>query len=168
MALNLPLEANNADKPVLYFGEFHLDRQLRTLRRGAEQLKLAAKPFATLEFLIENRSRVVPKSELLREVWDAQQDVNTVEQAVGHVRKALADDPVKPRYIETIPGQGYRFVAEVHTPTPSVGAANGLPSRPSRRRLLYARRPLGPQWWAWPGSPPIACSGSHTVSLGWP
>jgi DNA-binding winged helix-turn-helix (wHTH) protein len=139
MPLNLPLEANSADEPVLYFGEFRLDRQLRTLRRGAEQRKLAAKPFATLEFLIENRSRVVPKSELLREVWGAQQDVNTVEQAVRHVRKALADDPVKPRYIETIPGQGYRFIAEVHTPTPPGDAANGLPpSRPSRRRLLYA------------------------------
>jgi DNA-binding winged helix-turn-helix (wHTH) protein len=158
MELNLPLEANSADKPVLCFGEFQLDRQLRTLRRGAEQLKLAAKPFATLEFLIENRSRVVPKSELLREVWGAQQEVNTVEQAVRHVRKALADGPLKPRYIETTPGQGYRFIADVHGQEPDAPMLRQEGRRPSRRDVLIA---------AGVGAPLVCLGGFAAVRLLW-
>ena len=126
------------DHPVICFGAFRLDRQLRSLRQHEQRVRLAPKPLATLEFLIQNRQRVVAKTELLREVWGSQQDINTVEQAVRQVRKVLEDDISQPRYIETVPGQGYRFIAEVRIPTPSGDAANGLPSRPSRRRLLYA------------------------------
>ena len=69
MTPNLPPESSGRDQPTACFGEFRLNHQLRSLHRDAQQLRLPAKPFATLEFLIENRRRVVPKSELLREVW---------------------------------------------------------------------------------------------------
>jgi len=138
MTLKVSSDAHGFDQPITCFGEFQLDRQLRTLRRGAEHLKLSAKPFATLEFLIENRCRVVAKTELLREVWGGQQEINTVEQAVRQVRKALEDDPSQPRYIETVPGQGYRFIAVAYSPTPAGTAAGVIPLHPSRRKLLYA------------------------------
>src|ERR1039458_8205208 len=138
MTLNSPPESSGRGRPAACVGEFELSHQLHSLHRGGQRLRLPAKPFATLEFLIENRRRVVPKSELLREVWGGRQEINTVEQAVRQVRKVLADDPDKPRYIETVPGEGYRFIAEVHGPEPAETAPGGDSPRPSRRNLLIA------------------------------
>src|SRR5258708_27433462 len=89
----------------LTFGEFRLDCNLKRLYRGTEPVKLTPKPLSTLEFLISNRERVVSKEELLRSVWREQRDENTVDQAVGKLRKALGDAAAQPQYIETIPGQ---------------------------------------------------------------
>jgi DNA-binding winged helix-turn-helix (wHTH) protein len=112
----MPSNTSGADDPIVCFGAFQLDHQLRSLQRGEQPVRLAAKPLATLEFLIQNRHRVVAKTELLSKVWGGQQEINTVEQAVRQVRKVLEDDQAQPRYIETVPGQGYRFIAEVHPP----------------------------------------------------
>src|ERR1700682_2065911 len=101
--------------PQLTFGEFRLDCNLKRLYRGTEAVKLAPKPFGTLEFLISNRDRVVSKDELLSSVWHEQRDQNTVDQAVGKLRKVLGDAAAQPQYIETIPGQGYHFIAPVLT-----------------------------------------------------
>jgi DNA-binding winged helix-turn-helix (wHTH) protein len=131
-------ETSGEAQTITCFDEFQLNRQLRSLQRGGQQLRLPAKPFATLEFLIENRRRVVPKSELLRQVWGGRQEINTVEQAVRRIRKVLGDDSDKPRYIETIPGEGYRFIAEVHALEPAETAPDGDSPRPSRRNLLIA------------------------------
>jgi len=97
----------------LTFGEFRLDCNLKRLYRGTQSVKLSPKPFGTLEFLISNRERVVSKQELLSSVWREQRDQNTVDQAVGKLRKALGDTVAQPQYIETIPGQGYHFIATV-------------------------------------------------------
>ncbi len=99
----------------LTFGEFRLDCNLKRLYRGTQSVKLSPKPFSTLEFLISNRERVVSKQELLSSVWREQRDQNTVDQAVGKLRKALGDAVARPQYIETIPGQGYHFIATVLT-----------------------------------------------------
>jgi DNA-binding winged helix-turn-helix (wHTH) protein len=99
----------------LTFGEFRLDCNLKRLYRGTQSVKLSPKPFSTLEFLISNRERVVSKQELLSSVWREQRDQNTVDQAVGKLRKTLGDAVAQPQYIETIPGQGYHFIAQVLT-----------------------------------------------------
>jgi DNA-binding winged helix-turn-helix (wHTH) protein len=106
-------DENPVSAPCLTFGEYRLDCNLKRLFRGTESIKLTPKPFDTLEFLINNRERVVSKDEILSKVWREQRDQNTVDQAVGKLRKALGDDPARPRYIETVPGQGYHFIARV-------------------------------------------------------
>ena len=115
MFRNTSAEGNQggAARKICRIGEFELDLQLRTLSRNGEGVRLSARPFSTLIFLVENRNRVISKPELLEKVWGGQREVSTVEHAVGQIRDALGDDKVQPRYIETIPGQGYRFVAEV-------------------------------------------------------
>jgi DNA-binding winged helix-turn-helix (wHTH) protein len=135
---SMPSDTTGEDQPIVCFGPFRLDRQLQSLYRGEQRVRFAAKPLATLEFLIRNCRRVVDKKELLREVWGGQQEINTVEQAVRQARKVLEDNQTQPRYIETVPGQGYRFIADVHAPAPAGNATNGSLSGPSRRRLLYA------------------------------
>jgi len=122
---------------VVQFGEFQLDPNLRLLTRQDLPLKISAKPLSTLEYLIRNRQRVVPKTELLREIWGGQQEINTVEQAVRQIRKALGDNPDKPAYIETVPGQGYRFIAEIKSSKPEEPEKTAAPlEHPNRRKWL--------------------------------
>jgi len=99
---------------MVFFDDFRLDFRLRSLHRGTQKVLLTPKPFSTLEFLVKNRHRVVSKTELLKEVWGGEREISTVEHAIGKLRRALGDDPVTPRYIETVSGQGCRFVAEIH------------------------------------------------------
>jgi Tol biopolymer transport system component/DNA-binding winged helix-turn-helix (wHTH) protein len=86
---------------------------VRVSRRG-EELALEPKSFRLLQFLIENRERVVGKEEIFRIVWEetAVTD-NALTRAVAQIRKALGDDPKQARYIETFPTVGYRFIGEL-------------------------------------------------------
>jgi Tol biopolymer transport system component/DNA-binding winged helix-turn-helix (wHTH) protein len=80
---------------------------------------LEPKSFRLLQFLIENRRRVVPKAEIVSSVWEgAFVSDNAITRAVAQIRKALGDDAKEPRFIETIPTVGYRFLPEVETEAP--------------------------------------------------
>jgi DNA-binding winged helix-turn-helix (wHTH) protein len=96
------------------FGPFVLDLDHRELRRDGQKVKLTAKPFDTLVFLVANRGRVVTRDQLRAVVWEglAVSDP-AVEHAVNKIRKVLGDDPVNPCFIQTLWGKGYIFVAEV-------------------------------------------------------
>ena len=118
----------NLDLPVVLGGDFTLDIPNRSLHRGGETVKLTPKPFDTLEYLVRHRNRAVPKAELMREFWEEFQDSNTVLQAVSEVRRALGDSPEQGRYIRTVPGRGYRFVADVRQAV-TVCAAGGPPQQ---------------------------------------
>jgi Tol biopolymer transport system component/DNA-binding winged helix-turn-helix (wHTH) protein len=100
---------------VLYrFDRFILDPQNMRLTADGENRALEPKSFRLLQFLIENRHRVVPKDEILSVVWEgvAVSD-NALTRAIAQVRKALDDDPKQPRYIETVPTVGYRFAGQL-------------------------------------------------------
>ena len=97
------------------FESYRLDTQTRELRDGeGAVVALTAKAFDTLCFLIENRQRVVGKEELLAAVWPGRVvEDNNLTQAIATLRRALGTDASDHRYIVTVPGRGYRFVAEV-------------------------------------------------------
>jgi len=96
------------------FGPFRLESTERVLLRGNDVVPLAVKAFEVLSFLVQNRGRVVAKDALIRHVWpDCFVEENNLSQNISALRRALADDPEHPRYIETIPRRGYRFVGEV-------------------------------------------------------
>ena len=96
------------------FGRFVLDPSNVRLTADGATCALEPKSFRLLQFLIENRQRVVAKEEILTAVWEgvAVSD-NALTRAIAQVRKALEDDPKEPQFIETIPTVGYRFVASV-------------------------------------------------------
>src|ERR1022692_4267363 len=121
------------------FNRFGLDPLNLRLTADGENRPLEPKSFRLLLFLIENRSRVVPKEEILSVVWEgvAVSD-NALTRAVAQVRKALDDDPKEPRYIETVPTVGYRFLGAVTTDAPS----NALEVPPVAGRPAKARRHL--------------------------
>ena len=104
--------AESTEKASLAFGGFVLDAQRRGLYRGDERVHLTPIPFKVLEFLVQHRGSVVSKEQLLVAVWGGQREENTVEQAIRQIRRGLGEDREEPRFIQTIPGVGYCFIAE--------------------------------------------------------
>jgi DNA-binding winged helix-turn-helix (wHTH) protein/tetratricopeptide (TPR) repeat protein len=110
---------------VYRFDQFEVDdREFRLSQDGAP-VQVEPKVLRLLVYLIENRNRLVRKQELLDKVWpDAMVTENALTRAIVLLRKALNEDSRVPRYLETIPTAGYRFIANVTTQTgaPSVGS----------------------------------------------
>jgi Tol biopolymer transport system component/DNA-binding winged helix-turn-helix (wHTH) protein len=107
------------NETALRLDEFTVDVRRRGLYRGSERVHLTPKPFAVLVHLVQNRGRVVTKEELLEAVWGGLREGNTVEQAIRQIRLALGDAAEHPRFIQTIPGEGYSFIAAAADPVPA-------------------------------------------------
>jgi Tol biopolymer transport system component/DNA-binding winged helix-turn-helix (wHTH) protein len=103
------------EKPLRYqFDGFILDAERRALYRDAERLHLTSKPLETLLYLVEQRGRTVGKQELLDAVWKGTfVTEDNLVHAVREIRRALVDDKENPRFIQTVPREGYRFVASI-------------------------------------------------------
>lgn len=118
------------------FEGFLLDPQRRGLYRGDERVHLTPIPFKVLEFLVQHRGAVVSKDELLATVWGGKREENTVEQAIRQIRRALGEEKEQPRFIQTIPGIGYCFIAktcEIAEPQPEAIPQLELPITSSHR-----------------------------------
>src|SRR6185312_1511294 len=100
--------------PCYAFGPFVLDPKARVLRRGGESVPLAGKTLDTLVLLVQNRGLLVDKDWLLSRIWAGSvvEEAN-LTQAIFTVRKILGDNPKDHRYIATVAGRGYQFVAPV-------------------------------------------------------
>jgi DNA-binding winged helix-turn-helix (wHTH) protein/TolB-like protein len=119
---------------VYRFGPFRYDADQRVLFRGGDLVPLAPKALDTLQVLLENRDRVVPRAELLSLVWpDTTVEEIGLARNISLLRKALGDEG-ETGWIETIPKRGYRFAGEV---TVGDGPA-AIPQRSLSRRWLVA------------------------------
>ncbi len=94
-----------------------LDRSARRVRLAARELPLTPKAIAILEYLMTHPDELITRERLLDAVWGWDNPVGSrvVDTRIAELRKALHDDPAEPRYIETVPGEGYRFIAEVES-----------------------------------------------------
>ena len=100
------------------FGEFELDADRRLLLNRGETVNLHSKAFDLLLTLVENRGQVLSKNDLLDKVWENQfVEENNLTVHVAALRRALGETKNDHRYIVTVPGKGYRFVAELNEPT---------------------------------------------------
>ncbi len=100
--------------PRFEFGPFQLDLDDRLLTRDGEVISLRPKATEILVRLVMNAGQLIKKDQLLKEVWpDTFVEESNLSQTIFTLRKALGDDRSEPRYIETVPRRGYRFVAEV-------------------------------------------------------
>jgi DNA-binding response OmpR family regulator len=99
----------------LVCGELVLDRVSHRAWMGDDELTLTPKSIMLLEYMLTHPDELVSRERLLDVVWGWDYPVGTraVDTRVAELRRALDDDPGQPRYIETIPGQGYRFVGKV-------------------------------------------------------
>ena len=105
------------------FDRFTLLQEMRVLVSDGTPVPLMSKAFDTLVLLVENRDRVVTKDELLRVVWpDVIVEEGNLTQQIFLIRRALGDTAQQPRYIVTVPGHGYRFMARVKEIVPGSAA----------------------------------------------
>jgi TolB-like protein/DNA-binding winged helix-turn-helix (wHTH) protein len=100
---------------VIRFGNFEVDLQSGELRKAGLKLKLTGQPFQVLAILLEHPGEVVTREELHKRLWpdtfvDIDHNLNT---AINKIREALEDSAESPRFVETLPRRGYRFIAPV-------------------------------------------------------
>ena len=104
-----------ATAPRLVSDALMLDRATRRAWLNGQELALTPKATVLLEYLLTHPDELITRERLLDAVWgwDYPAGTRTVDTRIAELRKALSDDPTEPRYIETVPGQGYRYVATV-------------------------------------------------------
>jgi len=105
--------------PSVRFGTFHLVRSPLTLYRGETRIDLPAQPLRLLSLLVRRGGEVVTQDEIVTELWSGRtvSFSGSLHVAIRQIRQALGDNANDPEFIETVPRQGYRFVAEIHTPS---------------------------------------------------
>lgn len=127
------------DARLIRFGTFEVDLRSGELRKAGVKLKLSGQPFQVLAILLESPGEVVPREDLQKRLWpdiftDGDHNLNT---AVNKLREVLGDSAESPRFIETLPRRGYRFIAPVEGTRP--------PMPPDTNHELRARSGvLGP------------------------
>lgn len=129
---------NNGDpRSRIRFGAFDLDFSSRLLRKHGVKIKLRGQPFQVLAMLLERPGEIVTREEIRGRLWPQDTFVDfehSVNSAMKRLRHALNDSPSHPRFIETLPRLGYRFIAQVGTTDwDSAHTQSASPSAPSRR-----------------------------------
>jgi Tol biopolymer transport system component/DNA-binding winged helix-turn-helix (wHTH) protein len=130
---------------LLRFGDFEADLRSGELRKAGVKLKFGGQPFQVLTILLEHPGEVVTREELQKRLWpdtfvDVDHNLNT---AINKIREVLGDSAESPRFVETLPRRGYRFIGELERPVqPVVEAAvepvtTGEPDRGSDSRKLW-------------------------------
>jgi DNA-binding winged helix-turn-helix (wHTH) protein len=100
---------------LVRFATFEVDLQTGELRKAGVKLKLTGQPFQVLAILLERPGEVVTRGESQKRLWpdtfvDVDHNLNT---AINKIREVLGDEAENPRFVETLPRRGYRFVAPV-------------------------------------------------------
>jgi TolB-like protein/DNA-binding winged helix-turn-helix (wHTH) protein/Tfp pilus assembly protein PilF len=128
----------SASARCIRFGEFEIDLDACALRRAGDPIKLQQQPFDVLLILLEQPGALVPRDELRRRMWPSDTFVDfdhSLNIAVNKLRAALNDSAERPRFIETVPRRGYRFIGRIDETAPAEPPPH--PS-PIRRRQFAA------------------------------
>ena len=131
----MPLEPGS---PALFrFGTFEVDVHSGELRKQGKRIKLQEQPFRVLTILLLQPGRVVTRDELRFQIWPADTFVdfdNSLNTSINKLREALGDSAESPRFVETLPRRGYRFIAPVTGAdvTPKVAATSVSAAAPAR------------------------------------
>ena len=140
------------------FGPFHIDEPEGRLARDGQRVELPPRALAVLCELVRRPNQLVTDETLLDRVWGHRHvSESVVRTVVGHLRRALGDDPRHPRYVETAARRGYRFVAEVRpdggvpAPVRALPAADPIAPRSAQRTSTLVGRdaPAGLLEQAW-------------------
>lgn len=119
-----------AQEPIRFGEGFEFDVSVRRLRRGGQVLKLERIPLEILVQLLQNSGEIVTREEIVAKVWGKGVFLdtdNSIRGAIRKVRQVLKDDPEHPRFIQTVTGHGYRFIAHVNAEQTRAVEANPSP-----------------------------------------
>jgi DNA-binding winged helix-turn-helix (wHTH) protein/Tol biopolymer transport system component len=165
-------------QPATYrFDEFTLDVAARKLLRGSTATALPSRAFDALVYLIERRDGLVQKNELIDAIWaDVVVTDDSLTHAISVLRRALADERAHPKYIETVPRRGYRFVGAVRTdqasaPEPAAETAASEPNAPDLKPAPTSSPPARRQArtaWISAGAAAVAAGAALAAIFAWP
>ncbi len=149
-------------RSIYRFDEFELDAEDRRLVRGEKPVALSARAFDLLHTLLENNGRLVGKEELFASVWHGQiVEESNLTVHISQIRKALGENKNGPRYIETVPGYGYRFVGEVQDADDDLVIETHTISRLTIEEEAVEQIPLpGAVKWKWLAAAAVAVLGA--------
>ena len=128
----------------LAFGTFEADLHSGELRKDGVRLRLQAQPFQLLVMLLERPGELVTREEICQKLWSTDTFVDfdrSLGTAVNKIREVLEDSATEPRFVETLPRRGYRFIAPV-TPVaePPQDVASPVPLRPTSNKKEEGHR----------------------------
>jgi DNA-binding winged helix-turn-helix (wHTH) protein len=107
-----------AKRPPIRFGIFEVDLQAGELRRRGLKVQLQQQPFQILEMLLECPGEVVTREEIQKRLWPTDTFVDFdrgLNRATNRLRESIGDEAGNPRFIETLPRRGYRFIGQIET-----------------------------------------------------
>ncbi len=116
----MPTPARSAN--LVRFDAFEVDLRAQELYKAGRKIKLQVQPFQVLAMLLEQPGEVVTREEMQKKLWPADTFVDfdhSLNTAIKKLRQALGDDKKKPRFVETLPKRGYRFLVSVKRPAAS-------------------------------------------------
>jgi len=147
-------EAPTQLSQCFHFGTFEVDLRLRELRKQGLKVKVQDKPFEVLALLLEQAGETVTREDLRRRLWPSDTFVDfdaNLNTTLNKLRRALGDSADNPRFIETLPRHGYRFIAPVEAVAagtePKVAATGTIP--PPATSLVPAAFPRGQRLSGW-------------------
>ena len=135
--------ANPRISSLLSFGTFELDLQTSELRKKGVKIKLQDQPFQILVLLLEHPGNLVSREEIQKKLWPADTFVDFdlgLNTAISRLRASLGDSAENPRFIETLPRRGYRFIG----PSPEPREAKALTSKPENGTSETEQRSAAP------------------------
>jgi len=137
------MAATDPFKPgLLQFGPFEADVQTEELSRQGVQLRLPRQSFQILAILLQKPGQLITRDELQQALWPLDTFVDFdkgINAAINRLREALGDSAENPRYVETLPRRGYRFIAPVGRPN-----STALPARV--RKGFFQNLTPKPRW----------------------
>jgi TolB-like protein/DNA-binding winged helix-turn-helix (wHTH) protein/tetratricopeptide (TPR) repeat protein len=117
-------EPVGVQQAVKFGQDFELNLEAYELRRAGQSVKLEPTPFGILALLIEQRGTLVRRQQIVERIWGKGVFLdtdNSINGAIRKIRQVLNDDPENPRFIQTVTGRGYRFIASVQEPDEQQG-----------------------------------------------
>lgn len=140
MSPEVATPGSRASRRIARFGVFEFHLETGELRKHGLRIKLHGQPIEVLTALLEHPSEVVTREELQKRLWPADTHVDfehSLNAAIKRLRSALGDSSDAPRFIETLAGRGYRFIAPLSQPVEDVTQAPSQnPKLPARRRFV--------------------------------
>ena len=143
----MPTPARSAN--VVRFDVFEVELRAQELYKAGRKIKLQIQPFQVLAMLLERPGEVVTRDEMQKRLWPADTFVDfdhSVNTAIKKLRQALGDDKNKPRFVETLPKRGYRFLATVKRPASSAAIAETPVAAPAVGKDAVAKDAAASSW----------------------
>ena len=168
-SVDQPERASGGNSHRVAFDRFEVDLRSGELHKNGRKIRLQAQPFQLLALLIENAGEVVTREEVCRALWQSDTFVDfdhSVAAAVNKIREALGDSVENPRFVETLPKRGYRFIGKIKLEAPAA-IAIAKPQQSVELVPLPAAKVWAPRKWAL-GLATAAVLVAAAVLFSWP